>query len=189
MSSLKQETWEWAKAIVIGILVIVLIRSFFITNYTVSGLSMMPTLHNKDKVLVSKISYTVGEINRLDVLVFHVDNEDYVKRVIGLPGDTITYDNDMLFINNKRVKEPFLTSYEAFMNPENRFTEDFTLETLSGQTRVPQGTYFVLGDNRIQSLDSRYFLFVQKEDIVGKVVARYWPLKSATMNFTGKHPE
>lgn len=189
MSSLKQEIWEWTKAIIIGILVIVLIRSFFVTNYTVSGQSMMPTLLNKDKVFVSKISYTVGEIKRMDVLVFHEDNEDYVKRVIGLPGDVIMYENDTLFINNKQVKEPFLKSYEAFRNPENRFTEDFTLETISGQRSVPKDTYFVLGDNRIQSLDSRYFLFVKKEDIVGKVVARYWPLESATINFTGKNPE
>lgn len=186
---MKQEAWEWAKAIVIGIIVIVLIRSFFVTNYTVSGQSMMPTLQNKDKVLVSKIAYTVGEIERLDVLVFHEDEEDYVKRVIGLPGDVITYENDRLYINNKRVPEPFLSSYDTYTNPKSRFTEDFTLNSISGQSRVPQGSYFVLGDNRMQSLDSRYFLFVERKDIVGKVVARYWPPESVTKNFDGKNPE
>ena len=190
MSSLEHEAWEWTKAIVIGILLIVVIRSFFVTNYTVSGQSMMPTLQNQDKVLVSKISNTVGDIDRLDVLVFHTDeNEDYVKRVIGIPGDIITYENDMLFINNKRVEEPYLQSYEAYKNSEDRFTEDFSLETITGHNQVPQGSYFVLGDNRRQSLDSRYFLFIRKEDIVGKVVARYWPFESATINFTGKNPE
>lgn len=147
---------------------------------------MKPTLQNKDKLLVSKISYTVGEIDRLDVLVFHADgDEDYVKRVIGLPGDVIKYENDMLFINNKRVEEPFLQSYEIYQNPNDRFTEDFTLEAITGQMRVPTDSYFVLGDNRRESLDSRYFLFVEEDDIVGEVVARYWPLDSATINFSG----
>ncbi|MDX1807634.1 MAG: signal peptidase I, partial [Paenisporosarcina sp.] len=83
MSSLKQEAWEWAKAIIIGLLIIVLIRSLVVTNYSVSGQSMQPTLQNTDKVLVSKISYSLGDIERLDVLVFHTDeNEDYVKRII-----------------------------------------------------------------------------------------------------------
>ena len=166
------------------------IRSFFVTNYFVSGQSMMPTLENRDKLLVSKISNTVGDIDRMDVLVFHADkNEDYVKRVIGVPGDIITYENDKLYVNDKRIQEPYLQSYEAFSNPDDRFTEDFTLEALTGKSKVPKGSYFVLGDNRRQSLDSRYFLFVQKEDIVGKVVARYWPLDSITMNFSGKNPE
>jgi len=190
LSSLEHEAWEWTKAIVIGILLIAVIRSFFVTNYTVSGQSMMPTLQNQDKVLVSKISNTIGDIDRLDVLVFHTDeNEDYVKRVIGIPGDIITYENDMLFINNTHVEEPYLQAYEAYRNLEDRFTEDFTLKTITGHSQVPQGSYFVLGDNRRQSLDSRYFGFVEKEDIVGTVAARYLPFESATIHFNGKNSE
>lgn len=187
---MKQEAWEWLKAIVIGLLIIVIIRSFFITNYAVSGHSMEPTLQNSDKVLVSKISYTIGDIDRMDILVFHSDeNEDFVKRVIGIPGDVLTYQNDTLFINNKKVEEPYLQSYDAYRNPEDRLTENFTLETITGAVRIPKDSYFVLGDNRRQSLDSRYFQFVHKEDIVGKVVARYWPIKSATSNFSGENSE
>ncbi|EPD52180.1 signal peptidase I [Paenisporosarcina sp. HGH0030] len=190
MTSMKKEAWEWLKAIVIGVMIIVIIRSFLITNYAVSGHSMEPTLHNLDKVLVSKISYSVGDIDRLDVLVFHsADNEDFVKRVIGIPGDVLTYKNDKLFINNQRVEEPYLQSYDAYQNPDDRLTENFTLEGITGAVRIPPDSYFVLGDNRRQSLDSRYFQFVNKEDIVGKVVARYWPLESATMNFSGENPE
>jgi signal peptidase I len=190
LSSLKQEAWEWAKAIIIGLLIIVVIRSLVVTNYSVSGQSMQPTLENTDKVLVSKISYSLGDIERLDVLVFHTDeNEDYVKRIIGLPGDVITYYNDKLFINDKRVEEPFLQSYDAYRDPNDRLTENFTLQSLTGIVRVPPDSYFVLGDNRRQSLDSRYFQFVKKDDIVGKVVARYWPLDTATIDFTGKNPE
>ncbi len=190
MSSLKQEAWEWSKAITIGILIIVLVRTFFVTNYSVSGQSMEPTLQHMDKVLVSKISYTVGDIDRLDVLVFHKkQNEDYVKRVIGLPGDRILYENDRLFINGNLVDEPYLTKYEAYQNPNERFTENFTLKSITGQVLVPPNSYFVLGDNRRQSLDSRYFQFVKKEDIVGKVVLRYWPLNSTTINFMNESPE
>ena len=190
MSSLKQEAWEWAKAIVIGMLIIILIRSLVVTNYSVSGQSMQPTLQNSDKVLVSKISYSIGDIDRLDVLVFHSNNnEDYVKRIIGLPGDVITYYNDKLFINDKRVEEPFLQSYDAYQDSNDRLTENFTLQTLTGIMRIPPDSYFVLGDNRRQSLDSRYFQFVKKDDIVGEVVARYWPLDKATIDFTGKNPE
>lgn len=190
MNSLKQELWEWAKAIVIGVVFIFIFRSFIMTNYSVSGQSMEPTLQNLDKVVVSKISYTIGDIDRMDVLVFQADEEeDYVKRVIGLPGDVIVYDNDQLMINDKVIEEPYLQSFEAYQNPNERLTEDFTLETITGSVRVPADSYFVLGDNRRQSLDSRYFKFVKKEDIVGKVVARYWPLETATINFISKHPE
>lgn len=190
MNSLKQELWEWAKAIVIGVVFIFIFRSFIMTNYSVSGQSMEPTLQNLDKVVVSKISYTMGDIERMDILVFHADEEeDYVKRVIGLPGDIIVYDNDQLMINDKVIDEPYLQSFEEYQNPNERLTEDFTLETITGSVRVPPDSYFVLGDNRRQSLDSRYFRFVKKEDVVGKVVARYWPLETATINFISKHPE
>ncbi len=151
---------------------------------------MQPTLQRSDKVLVSKISYILGDIDRLDVLVFHTnENEDYVKRIIGLPGDVITYYNDKLFINDKRVNEPFLQSYEAYQDSNERLTENFTLQSLTGRLRIPEDSYFVLGDNRRQSLDSRYFQFVKKDDIVGEVVARYWPLETATIDFTGINPE
>lgn len=190
MSSLKQEAWEWAKAIAIGLLVIVVLRSFFVTNYTVSGQSMMPTLQNQDRVLVSKISKKFGDIDRLDLVVFHSDeNEDYVKRIIGVPGDVITYENDTLYVNEERVEEPFLKTYEAYNDPNDRFTEDFTLESLTGKKQVPEGSYFVLGDNRRQSLDSRYFQFVKKDEMVGKLVARYWPMETATIRFNENNPE
>lgn len=187
---MKQELWEWTKAIVLGLIVVIVIRSFFLTNYAVSGQSMMPTLHDQDKVIVSKISYTVGEINRFDVVVFHTnDDEDYVKRIIGLPGDLITYENDQLYVNEELVPEPYLTSYEEYGDPDDNLTEDFKLEELTGSFSVPMDSYFVMGDNRRHSLDSRYFKFVDGDQIVGQVVARYWPIQEATFNFNEEHPE
>ncbi|MET0785209.1 MAG: signal peptidase I [Paenisporosarcina sp.] len=190
MSSFKQELWEWMKAIVLGLVVVMLIRTFLLTNYEVSGESMMPILQDQDKVIVSKIAYTLGEIDRLDVLVFHGDeNEDYVKRVIGIPGDIITYENDQLYINKKTVDEPYLRTHPAYINPDENLTEDFTLESLTGSIRVPEDSYFVLGDNRRYSLDSRYFKFVKADQVVGQVVLRYWPFPNLTINFMTARPE
>ena len=140
----------------------------------------MPTFHDHDHVIISKVS----TINRMDIIIFHSDEqEDYVKRVIGLPGDTITYENDELFINNKKVEEPFLRSYEAYINPETNFTEDFELQELTGSKTVPPDKLFVLGDNRISSLDSRYFHFIDKKEVIGEVKLIYWPISDFTMNF------
>lgn len=180
MNNVKKEIWEWLGALVIGILIVTLVKVFLVTNYEVVGQSMMPTLNDKDKVIVSKMT----EVKHMDIVIFHGDQqEDYVKRVIGLPGDTITYENDELFINNKRIKEPYLQSYSAFNNPNENFTGDFELEELTGSQRVPSGKLFVLGDNRISSMDSRYFYFVDTEEIVGTVKARYWPISQATTQF------
>ena len=182
MSKFKQETMEWVIAITIAIAIVVVVRMFLVTNYEVSGKSMMPTLADKDRVLISKIS----PINRMDVIIFNNGEEDFVKRVIGLPGDTIRYENDELFVNEKQVKEPFLESNLAYKNPDEHFTEDFNLLELTGSKTVPEGKLFVLGDNRIASLDSRYFHFIDKDEVIGEVKFKYLPLADATFNFTSE---
>ena len=180
MNNLKKEILEWLTALVIGILIVMFVRMFLVTNYEVVGQSMTPTLHNEDRVIVNKLS----KIDRMDIVIFHGDQrEDYVKRVIGLPGDMISYENDELFINNKKVEEPYLKSFSAYGNPNDNFTGDFELEELSGSKRVPPDKLFVLGDNRISSMDSRYFHFVDMKEIVGEVQVRYWPISKATIQF------
>lgn len=180
LNNVKKELLEWITALVIGILIVMFVRMFLVTNYEVVGRSMMPTLHNKDKVIVNKLS----KIDRMDIVIFHGDErEDYVKRVIGLPGDKITYKNDELFVNNKKVEEPYLQSFSAYRNPNDNFTGDFDLEELTGSKQVPQDKLFVLGDNRISSMDSRYFHFVDMKEIVGEVQVRYWPISQATTQF------
>lgn len=183
LSKVKKEALEWGVAIVIGITVVILVRSFIAINYEVVGKSMMPTLYDGDKVFISKIS----KINRMDVIIFHSDQkEDYVKRVIGLPGDTIKYENDVLYVNDKKIEERFLYNYPAYQNPEENFTEDFDLEELTGSSKVPPNKLFVLGDNRISSLDSRYFQFIDKKSVIGEVKVRYWPLSRATINLNAE---
>ena len=155
-----KEGIEWLKAIVIGLIIFIFIRTFFFSNYVVEGESMMPTLQDGNKLVVNKIGYQIGDLNRFDVIVFHANQEeDYVKRIIGLPGDTIEYRDDILYINGKKVKESYLEKYrkEAI---GGRLTGDFTLLEITGKETVPNDHIFVLGDNRLGSRDSREFGFV-----------------------------
>lgn len=179
----KKEGIEWVKAVGIGLIIFVFIRTFFISNYVVDGESMMPTLEDGNKLIVNKIGYQIGDFDRFDVIVFHANKEeDYVKRIIGLPGDRIEYKDDELFINGEKVKEPYLVRYrnDAFTH---KFTEDFTLVEKTGIEIVPEGKLFVLGDNRLGSYDSRQFGFISVDQVVGKVNLRYWPLDDMDVSF------
>lgn len=179
----KKEGLEWIKAVGIGLIIFVFIRTFFISNYVVEGESMMPTLEDGNKLIVNKIGYQIGDLDRFDVIVFHAnEEEDYVKRIIGLPGDEIQYEDDQLFINGQKVDEPYLEKYRN-QTLTRRLTEDFTLIEKTGVETVPDGKLFVLGDNRLGSYDSRQFGFISVEQVVGKVNLRYWPLDHMDVSF------
>ncbi|MBM7601662.1 signal peptidase I [Virgibacillus halotolerans] len=160
-----------------------LCRSFVFASYVVDGESMEPTLEDRDLLMVNKVIYSLKDVDQFDVIVFHANKqEDYVKRVIGLPGDRIAYKNDVLYVNGEHVEEPFL---HAFVKASHTMphTTDFDLEEKTGETKVPEGQLFVMGDNREDSLDSRSIGFISIEQIVGKVGIRYWPLSHATFSF------
>ncbi|RDI47833.1 signal peptidase I [Falsibacillus pallidus] len=179
----RKEGVEWFKAFCIGLLLFFIIRTFVFSNYVVEGKSMMPTLQDGNKLVVNKIGYDIGDFDRFDVIVFHANKEeDYVKRVIGLPGDSIQYKNDILYINGKPYKEPYLDKYKSEII-DGKLTGDFTLKEITNKDKVPPGKIFVLGDNRRDSSDSRYFGFVDESQVVGKVDLRYWPLKKWDINF------
>ncbi|KIL47696.1 signal peptidase I [Jeotgalibacillus campisalis] len=172
----KNEWWEWAKALLIAVAVAGIIRFFLFTPIVVEGLSMMPTLHDGNRMIVNKFSYTLSEPSRFDVIVFHTEeNSDYIKRVIGLPGDEITYKNDQLYVNDEPVDEPYLENYKLELNGEI-LTGDFTLEDLTGHKTVPSGELFVLGDNRRYSKDSRHIGTIEINEIVGDANFIFWPL-------------
>lgn len=178
-----REGVEWIKAFALGMIIFVFIRIFFFSNYIVEGESMLPTLEDGNKVVVNKLGYETDELERFDVIVFHAnEEEDFVKRVIGLPGDKVEYREDMLFINDKQVKESFLKHYRE-QSAGGYLTGDFSLEDLTGVERVPKGKLFVLGDNRLGSWDSRQFGFISEEQVVGKVNLRYWPLEEMDVSF------
>ncbi len=183
MDDVKKEGLEWVKAIGIGLIIFVFIRAFFFSNYVVEGRSMMPTLEDGNKLIVNKIGFQIGDLKRFDVIVFHAnEKEDYVKRVIGLPGDTIEYKNDQLFINGKKMDEPYLDKHRNEILTK-RLTEDFTLQERTGVKVVPEGKLFVLGDNRLESWDSRQMGFISVDQVVGKVNLRYWPLDHMEISF------
>ena len=143
---------------IIIIIVVILIRTFIITPVRVDGDSMNPTLENTNLLLLEKFN---KNYKRFDVIVFNHNNTKLVKRIIGLPGDSIEYKTDKLYINGKLVKE----------NYDRKVMEDLKYDN------IPEGKYFVLGDNRLNSLDSRFFVLVDEKDIDGIVNISILPLK------------
>lgn len=169
----KKEIFSWIRTLLIAGAIVFVCRYFLFTPSTVLGDSMYPTLQNGNMVMVSKIS----EINRFDKIIFHAPDadEDYVKRVIGLPGDSIEMKNDVLYVNGKAYDEPYLKQNKKTLTDGELLTVNFTLKELTGESKVPKDSFFVLGDNRQNSRDSRYFGFISKSSVVGKVEFRYFP--------------
>jgi len=145
-------------------LVIFLIIHFTVQNFLVDGPSMQPGLHTGEYVLVNKLAYTFHGPERGDVIVFELPqdtSENLIKRVIGLPGDKLVLTQNTVTVDGVTLKEPYISA------PENDQAQTLT---------VPPNNYFVLGDNRPVSDDSRDWGFVPKDDIIGKAVIVYWPL-------------
>lgn len=170
----KNETYEWMKAILGALLLAVIIRSFFFTQIVVDGASMNPTLQHKDRMIVTKI----GEPQRFDIVVFHApDGRDYIKRVIGLPGDRIEFKDDLLYVNGKAYDEPYLKRSYKERIIQGPLTGSFTLkETAVGSETVPKGHLFVLGDNRRHSTDSRHIGAVPLEKVIGTTKIVFYPI-------------
>ncbi|WP_117170851.1 signal peptidase I [Paraliobacillus sediminis] len=182
------KTKKWKRLIVLRTILIVVIfamffRSYLFASYVVDGKSMEPTLYDGNLIMVNQILYDFSDVSRFDVIVFHAnDEEDYVKRVIGEPGDHIKVVDDKLYINDEYMEEAYLQAFRDQIT--GILTKDFTLEEITGESRVPEGQLFVLGDNRRNSFDSRYFGFIDQETVVGKVDIRYWPVSQVGFHFT-----
>ncbi len=146
------------------IVTVVLIRTFFVTPVAVQGKSMYPNLEPKQILILEKIN---KNFKRFDVVVLKIGNDKLVKRIIALPGEHIKYVDDKLYINQKIVKENFV---------KNTKTDDFDL-TEFGYDKLPKNTYFVMGDNRGNSLDSRVFGPVEKKDFIGKTIFSIFPIR------------
>ena len=177
--TVKQEIVSWLYAIVVGTLITIGLRYFIYTPIIVDGSSMMPTIHDGDRVIVNKIVPKLSQYNRFDVIVFEAtEDSNYIKRIIGIPGDKIEYINDELFINGQKYEETYLDEYKANLTNNEAFTEDFRLADSLGEEVVPEGYYFVLGDNRRKSMDSRNDIvgFISEDQIIGSVDFVIWPL-------------
>jgi len=134
----------------------------------VDGFSMMPTLENGEFVLVNRLAYRFGEIGRGDIIVFHFPldvQQDLIKRVIGLPGETVSIRNGAVFVNGLRLEEPYIAAAPFYQ----------------GEWTVPEGSLFVLGDNRNDSSDSHSWGLLSQEQVIGKAILIYWPVNNFTL--------
>jgi signal peptidase I len=164
-SAKKKQIWEWIRAVALAVVLAVIIRSFIFEPFNVSGPSMRETMHTGDLVIVNKLIYKLRDPKPGEVIVFHaIEHKDYIKRVIALPGESVEAKNNKLMINGKIVEEPYLD--------ENTRTLDFDMR------KVPPGHVFVLGDNRMDSTDSRVIGPIPIKKIIGRADLVYWPLRN-----------
>lgn len=157
-------------AILIGINYFIF--NFFLSKNNVSGTSMQPTFENGDRVIAERHFH----LKRNDIVILKAPDQRgafYIKRVIGMPGDMVTSKNDKLYINGKQIPEPYLNNdFEKRAHElKQLYTNNFTLKR-----RVPNNSYFVMGDHRNVSKDSRFFGFVKRKSLVGRIIWCYWPL-------------
>ncbi|HAX74158.1 MAG TPA: signal peptidase I [Firmicutes bacterium] len=173
------EILDWIKTFVIIFLIVTLVHKYVFTPVKVDGPSMYPTLHHEDSVILWEFNY---EPEPFDVVVFEFSEDVYyVKRVIGMPGQTITYQDDKLYIDGEYVEETFLDEGKASISYMDSFTWDFTLEEICQFENcdvIPEGYYLVLGDNRPHSKDSRHIGLVSESQILGKATWIQWPLEN-----------
>jgi signal peptidase I len=168
VSDSRNELVSWGKSLFFAIGIAFVIRTFLFAPYIVEGSSMEPTLHNHEKVFVNKAS----DFSRGDIIIIKGAEENYVKRVIGFSGDKIEMKNDQLFINGDMIKETYLSeNLKAAQQLGSKLTGDF------GPIIVPDNHYFVMGDNRLRSMDSRNGLgFIKEGQIIGKGAFIFFPL-------------
>ncbi|WEG74168.1 signal peptidase I [Vagococcus intermedius] len=163
----------WTKMIVLASVIVFLIRGFVFIPMKVDGNSMAKTLKQDDQLVYEKFS----EIKRFDVIIFKQnDGATYIKRVIGMPGERIQYIDDELFVNEKIVDEEFL-GQAKIKRSSNQYTTNFDTLDLLEKPTISEDAYFVLGDNRRLSKDSRSFGEVKKSEVIGKAVMVYYPIK------------
>ena len=165
---IKELIKDTAKYIIIAI-VALLLMLYVVSLQQVVGPSMYPNYQDGDILILNKLHYRIKKIKRFDVVAIkYNDTKYFIKRVIGLPGETITYQNGDLYVNGSLVNENFETTRVA----------DFSLEDL-GYEKIPDNYYLVVGDNRENSLDSRSkeVGLIPKKDFIGKVSFRIWPFK------------
>lgn len=136
--------WKELLPYIIIIVAVLGIKIFLVTPIRVNGPSMEPTLQQKDIMILNKTAYFFREPKRFEIIVFDTKDSYLIKRVIGLPGEEISYKDNQLYVNGKKIKQPV----------EHGKTDDFTTADLGVKT-IPEDTYLVLGDNREESLDSR----------------------------------
>ena len=176
-----RETLEFILPIVIAFIIAMVLRSFVFANAVVPTGSMLNTIQEGDRIIASRIEYTFHDVERYDIIIFKAPDEVakgnektyYVKRVIGLPGETVTVVNGVVYVADKDGKtEQLRDDFVTACTPTGNF----------GPYVVPEDSYFVMGDNRESSIDSRYWTstnYVHKDLIIGKAKFCYFPFDNA----------
>lgn len=173
MKQLLIDIFELVKTVVIVLVVAFSIRNFLIQPFVVDGHSMDPNFSNQEYLIVNKLSYNLNEPKRGDVIVFRAPNNpqyDYIKRIIGLPGETVKIVNNSIFINGNKIEEKYI--------PENNNTLIKNDQNITMEVKLKDGQYFVLGDNREHSSDSRDWGILPKENIIGKAWFSVYPFNT-----------
>lgn len=159
----------WVRDLVVSVLVSVFIILFLYQPVRVEGTSMLPQLEDQDRLFINKFAYRIGEIHHGDVVVFrypHDETKSYIKRVIAVPGDTLRIDHGVVWVNGQQLQERYVPQWYK----DDRSQPDIVL---------PEGEYFVMGDHRSISSDSRDFGPVPRGLIYGRAAFVYWPVDQA----------
>ena len=162
---------DFLETIVVSLAIFAVVYVFLFQPHQVDGQSMEPNFHDKEYILTDKVSYRLGEPKRGDVVVFNSPQDqslDFIKRILGVPGDILMINAGYLYLNGEKLDEKYIS------NPGQVVAGRFLRE---GQSlEVPSDQYFVMGDNRLHSSDSREWGFVPRQGIVGRAFFRYWPI-------------
>lgn len=163
--------FDFLETIVVALSIFVVIYLFILQPHEIKGSSMEPNFHNNEYILTDKISYRFKDPQRGNIIVFKAPKNpdiDYIKRIIGLPGESVKIEKGDVYVNDQKLKEQYIHDKSLL------FPGSFMQEGVS--VTVPPGEYFVMGDNRPHSSDSREFGPIPKNSIIGKAFVRYWPL-------------
>jgi signal peptidase I len=162
------------QVIIFAVSIFLFVYLLILQPHKINGESMESNFHNGEYILTEKVTYDFNKPKRGDVIVFKAPpdgHDEYIKRIIGLPGDTVKIENCKVYVNGNALVESYL--------PANLCTGPGTFATEGAALTVPADNYFVLGDNRPHSLDGRYFGFIGKDKFTGKAWVIYWPIKNA----------
>jgi len=180
----KAQVREWVESIVIAVILALFIRTFVVQAFKIPSGSMIPTFQIGDRIFVSKFIYgariplthfklpAVRQPKRGDIIVFRSPEDpkkDFVKRLIALGGETVEIKDGKIYIDEKMIEEPSSIKAVYYYNAGDYGQDGIKM-------KVPEGSYFGLGDNSASSRDSRYWGFIPKDNMIGKVIFLYWPI-------------
>ncbi|TSC79079.1 MAG: signal peptidase I [Parcubacteria group bacterium Gr01-1014_29] len=167
-----REVWEFAKIVLLSLAIVLPIRLFIAQPFIVRGASMIPTFQDGEYLIVDELSYFLRLPQRGEVIVFRYPQDPsqfFIKRIIGLPGETVIIDNGAVMVKNSSFPDGFLI--------DESYLSDTIVTAPNSTTLLDNGEYFVMGDNRLESSDSRRWGVLEADFLIGRALLRLWPLR------------